>query len=77
MYKIKFLYNNLKEIHNLEKALNEMNMINTYSLEKFNIKNSFFKINYYGDPKKLRDEFYRFNYYLKNNKGYWELEINE
>ena len=35
------------------------------------------KINYYGDPKKLSDEFLRFNYQLKDNRGYWELEIND
>ena len=37
----------------------------------------FYKINYYGNPKKLSDEFHRFKYNLKDDKGYWELEIDD
>ena len=47
------------------------------SQKKFDINTSLYKINYYGDPKKLSDEFYSFDYHLRDNKGYWELEIND
>jgi len=74
---IKFQYTTLRDLHNLEKVLNKINVINTYSLKKFDINTSLYKINYYGDPKKLSDEFYSFDYHLRDNKGYWELEIND
>ena len=72
---IKFQYTTLRDLHNLEKVLDEINVINTYSLKKFDINTSLYKINYYGDPKKLSDEFYSFNYHLRDNKGYWELNL--
>ena len=71
---VKFKFDNLKDLHNLEKILNEIHVINTYSLEQFDFKTSFFKINYYGDPKNLSDEFSRFSYLLKDNQGSWELQ---
>ena len=55
---IKFKHKNLKELNNLEKVLNKIHVVNKYSLEKFDVNNSFFLINYYGDPKKLNDELY-------------------
>ena len=61
----------------LEKVLNEIYVINTYSLEKFDFENSLYKINYYGDPKKLSDEFLKLKYDLKDNHGYWELKKND
>ena len=71
---VKFNYKNLSDIDNLEEALKKIHVINSYSLEKFNIKNSFFKISYYGDPNKLKDQFLEFNYILKDIEGYWELQ---
>ena len=71
---VKFQFNNLKNLDNLEKILNKIHVINTYSLEQFDFKTSFFKINYYGDPKNLSDEFSRFSYLLKDNQGSWELQ---
>ena len=50
---IKFQYNNLSDLSNLENTLNKINMINKHSLEKFDYKNSFYRINYSGDPNKL------------------------
>ena len=55
----------------------EISIIKNYTLEKFNINNSFFKIYYYGNPKKLRTELLIFGYLLKNNQGFWEVYLNE
>ena len=41
------------------------------------INNSFFKIYYYGNPKKLRSELLKFGYQLNNDQGYWGLYIND
>ena len=37
----------------------------------------FFKIYYYGNPKKLRSELSKFGYMLMNNQGVWHLILNE
>jgi len=71
---IKFNYNNVKKLNDLEKTLNKINVISKYSLERFDMNNAFFLIDYYGDPKKLNDEFDRFNYKLIDNQGNWELK---
>ena len=65
----KFLIANIKE-EGIERQVLK-------KLKKFDINTSLYKINYYGDPKKLSDEFYSFDYHLRDNKGYWELEIND
>ena len=70
---IHFKYKKLEEINKLEKVLKEINIINKYSLEEFDIDHSLFLINYYGEPKKLNEEFFRHNYRLIDNQGYWEL----
>ena len=54
-----------------------MNIIENFSLEEFNINNSFFKIYYYGNPKKLKAELLKFGYKLLNNQGAWQLYLNE
>jgi len=74
---IKFQYNNLSDLSNLENTLNKINMINKHSLEKFDYKNSSYRINYSGDPNKLTDEFLRFNYLLRYNQAHWELIKND
>ena len=74
---MKFQYNNLSDLSNLENTLNKINMINKHSLEKFDYKNSFYRINYSGDPNKLTDEFLRFNYLLRYNQAHWELIKND
>ena len=53
------------------------NFIESYSLEEFNTNNSFFKIYYYGDPKKLKSELFKFGYQLKNDQGFWQVYLNE
>jgi len=74
---VQFKFDKLKDLDNLEEIFQKINVINKYSLEKFDIKNSFFKINYYGNPMKLNEEFAKFKYNLKDNQGYWELEKYE
>ena len=54
-----------------------MSIINNYTLEEFNIKNSFFKIYYYGNPKKLKGELLKYGYELINNQGVWQLYLHE
>ena len=55
----------------------KMNIIENFSLEEFNINNSFFKIYYYGNPKKLKAELQKFGYQLKNDQGSWQIYLNE
>ena len=70
---VKFKYNNLEELEKLKNNFYKINIIDNYSLEKLNINESFFKIDYYGNPKKLKTELSKFNYQLKNDQGFWML----
>ena len=45
-----------KPLGKLEKILHDISIIDNFSLEEFNINNSFYKIYYYGNPKKLSKE---------------------
>ena len=71
--RIKFQQTNLRDLDKLKNTFYKINIINGYSLDEFNINNSFFKIYYYGNPKRLRTELLKFGYLLKNDQGYWEL----
>jgi len=75
--KLKFQHKNLNNLDDLRFTFNKIDIINNYTLEEFNINNSFFKIYYYGDPKKLKSELSKFGYQLKNNQGFWQLYLNE
>ena len=75
--KIKFQYINPQDLDKLKNVFYKINIIDNYILEEFNINNSFFEINYFGNPKKLRTELLKFGYQLKNDQGYWELYIND
>ena len=74
---IKFEHKNLTELNNLKKTLYKVNIIDNFSLEKFDIKNSDFQIFYYGNPKRLKLELLSFGYDLNNDNGYWGLKLNE
>ena len=74
---IKFQHRNLGDFDKLKKAFYKIDIIDNYSLEEFNINNSFFKIYYYGNPKRLRAELLKFGYQLNNDQGHWELYIND
>ena len=55
----------------------KINIIDKYFLEEFNINNSFFKIYYYGNPKKLSNELLEFGYHLRSDQGKWAIYKNE
>ena len=74
---LKFQHKNSKNLDGLLKIINKINIINNYTLVKFDINNSFFKIYYYGNPKKLKLELSKYGYQLNNNQGSWELYLNE
>tara|TARA_Y100000590_G_scaffold465573_1_gene638267 strand:+ start:311 stop:1393 length:1083 start_codon:yes stop_codon:yes gene_type:complete len=75
--KIKFNYKNLTDLDKLKSAFNRISIIDTYSLEEFDVNNSFFKIYYYGNPKRLQTELFKFGYQLKDDQGEWGLYLNE
>ena len=74
---IKFEHKKLKDFDKLRKTFYKINIIDTHVIEEFNINNSFFKIYYFGNPKKLKSELLKFGYDLRNNQGYWQLYLNE
>ena len=74
---LKFQHSKLEDLDKLRSILYKISIIQNYKLEEFNIKNSSFKIYYYGNPKKLRSELSKFGYLLMNNQGVWHLILNE
>ena len=75
--RIKFHHINLQNLDKLKNTFYKISLINNYSLEEFDINNSLFEINYYGNPKRLRVELLKFGYQLKNDQGHWELYIDD
>ncbi len=75
--RLQFQHSNLGDLDNLRNIFYKIGIIDSYTLEEFNINNSFFKIYYYGNPKKLRSELSGFGYQLKNDQGHWRLYLNE
>ena len=74
---VKFKHNDIKNLDKLKSALYKIKLIDSYMLEDFDINYSHFKIHYYGNPKKLKSELFKFGYDLKDNQNYWELFHNE
>ena len=77
LLRIKFQHTNLRDLDKLKNTFYKISIIDNYSLEEFNINNSFFKIYYYGNPKRLRTELLKFGYQLNNDQGHWGLYIND
>ena len=75
--RIKLEYENIEELSKLKNIFQKMNIIEKYSLEEFNINESYFKIYYYGSPKRLKIELSELGYHLKNNQGYWGIYKND
>jgi len=75
--KIKFQHSKLKDLDKLRKVFYKIGIIDRYVLEEFNINNSYYKIYYYGNPKKLKAELSKFGYELINNQGVWQLYLYE
>ena len=75
--RVKFQYKNLQDLDKLKNTFYKINIIDDYSLEEFSINHAYFKLNYYGNPKRLKSELLKFDYQLKNIQGHWELYIDE
>ena len=71
--KIKFEHNSLEDLDKLRNALQKINIIDKFFLQEFNINSSFFEIYYYGNPKKLKSELFKFGYRLNNDPGFWQI----
>ena len=74
---LQYQHKDLEELDKLRNIFYNIDIIDNYTLEEFNINNSFFKIYYYGNPKKLKSELVKFGYHLKNDQGYWRLYLHE
>tara|TARA_B100000700_G_C14990290_1_gene830944 strand:- start:586 stop:1683 length:1098 start_codon:yes stop_codon:yes gene_type:complete len=75
--KLKFYHKSPQNLDKLRNTFKKISIINNSTLEEFDINNSFFKIYYFGNPKKLRSELAKFGYLLKNEEGSWQLYLNE
>ena len=74
---LKFHHSTPENLNQLRKNFKKISIINNFILNEFNVKNSFFKIYYFGNPKKLKSELSKFGYELKNVEGQWQLYLNE
>ena len=75
--RLEYQQSNLEDLDKLRNIFYKIGIIDSYTLEEFNINNSFFKIYYYGNPKKLKSELLKFGYQLSDDKGFWQLYLNE
>ena len=50
--RLQYQHSNLEDLDKLRNIFYKIGIIDSYTLEEFNINNSFFKIYYYGNPKK-------------------------
>ncbi len=71
--RIKFQHSNINDLDQIRYIFQKIQIIDSYTFEEFNINDSFFKIYYYGNPRKLKSELLKFGYQLKNNQGSWQL----
>jgi len=74
---ITFDHANIKELDKLRNTFDKINIINSYTLDKFNINTSLYKIYYFGEPKKLKSELSKQGYELRNDQGNWKIYLNE
>jgi len=74
---LKFQHSNVQDLDLLKDTFKKISIIDDFTLEKFDINSSLFKIYYYGDPKKLRSELLKFGYLLNHDQGFWQLYLNE
>ena len=75
--RVKFEHKNLYDLDKIRKTFYKISIIDSYTLEDFNINNSFFKIYYFGNPKKLKSALFKFGYLLKSDQGFWQIYLNE
>ena len=75
--RIKFQHINFLDLDKLENTFDKISIIDNYALEEFSINHAFFKIYYFGNPKRLRTELLKFGYQLIDEQGHWELYIDD
>jgi len=69
-----FVHKNIKELNNLEKVLEKINIITEYSILEHDKENTTFKIAYLGNPKRLSQEFLDLDYELVDMQGSWAIK---
>ena len=74
---LRYDHKKIKNFKAFENTLKSISIINDYNLEKFSVNKSVFKIYYYGNPKKLKSELMKFGYQLSNERGFWQIYLNE
>ena len=74
---VKFKYLNLENLYKLENIFYQTATINKHTLNKFNNDYAVFDINYYGNPKNLKNELLELGYKLIDNNNYWEIYKND
>ena len=70
----KFVHQNIKELNNLEQALEKINIITEYSILEHDKENTTFKIAYLGNPKRLSQELLDLDYELVDMQGSWAIK---
>ena len=74
---VKFNHSSNTNLDNFKKTLYNINIIDNYFFEKFDINSSYFKISYFGTPKRLKSELNKSGYDLKDSQGQWEIVLYE
>jgi len=75
--KIRYDHKNLKQLNAFKNTLEKISTIHKHNLKEFSVNSSFYKIYYYGNPKKLKYELLKYGYKLNNDQGYWQIYLNE
>ena len=70
---IEYKYKNLNDFNKIKNIFSKISIIDDFYLDEFNINSSFFKIYYYGSPKKLSMQLLDFGYELKDINGRWNI----
>jgi len=70
---IEYKYKNLKDFNKIKNIFSKISIIDNFYLNEFSINSSFFKILYYGSPKKLSSQLLDFGYELKDISGRWNI----
>ena len=63
--------NNFNEIKNFEDVLNDIYLINSFSIKKFNLEKNIYEIIYNGDPNTLIDKFKENDIFLFHDDNKW------
>ena len=74
---VKFNHSSNTNLDNFKRTLYNINIIDNYFFEKFDINSSYFKISYFGTPKRLKSELNKSGYDLKDSQGQWEIVLYE